>query len=258
MRDILQELHNQEPVDPVKRARELARQELPKRFYRQARAEAQGEGFAILLDGRPVKTPGRNALILPSSTLAEAIASEWDAQETHIDPARMHLTRLANTCVDGVSRNMAEVADSIAAYAGNDLVCYRAESPESLVERQTAAWDPAIKWAEGRLGGKFRLAGGLMPIEQDAGLLKAFRSALDDFAALELGALHVMTSLTGSALLPFAVAENAAEPEDVWQAAHIDEDWNIEQWGEDEEASARRAYRKAEFDAAVLVLREGR
>ena len=238
----------------MQRAKELARRELPKRFYKDVAIAERDGGFAILLDGRPIRTPGRRLLLLPTQPLADRAATEWSGQHKVIDPGSMPLTRIANTAIDGVSEHQAEVADGIAAYAGNDLLCYRADAPEGLVARQTEKWDPLLAWAETTFGGRFHLAAGVMPVTQDAAVLAAVRRALDAYSPLELAALHTVTTLTGSAVLALALAAGMASAEAVWSAAHVDEDWNIEQWGEDAEAAARRRFRKAEFDAAVLVL----
>lgn len=256
MRDILEELGSQSPIDPEERARQLSRRELPKRFYDDVGVDARDGGYVVLLDGRVVKTPAKRLLVLPNALLATRAAAEWARQEKHIDPAKMPLTRLANTALDGVADRVAEVADAIAEYAGSDLLCYRAESPDGLMRRQAEAWDPVIVWAGERFGGKFRLVGGLMPISQDKALLASVRSAFDGRTPLQLAALHTVTSLTGSALLALALAEKFLDAESVWRAAHVDEDWNIEQWGEDAEAAQRRALRREEFLVAELVLSE--
>ncbi|MBA5777944.1 ATPase [Stappia sp. F7233] len=258
MRDILEDLSGEPPIDPVERAKELSRRELPKRFYEKVSVEERDGGHAILLDGRPVRTPARRVLALPGARLAQAVAGEWERQEKVIDPATMPLTRIANSALDGVADRLKDVADTIAEYAGSDLLCYRADSPEKLVGRQNAAWDPVLAWAETRLGRPFSLACGLMPVAQDAALLAAFRAALDERGPLEIAALHTVTTLTGSAVLALALGEGAFEAEAVWSAAHVDEDWNIEQWGEDAEAAARRAARHAEFAAAALILADAR
>lgn len=254
MRDVFEDLGSPEPVDPVRRARELSRSDLPKRFYTSVSVVEEQGAHAIVLDGRPVRTPARSPLRVPSLRVAEALAAEWTAQGERIDPGTMPLTRLVNTALDGVATAAAETADDIARYAGSDLLCYRAEGPERLAARQTAAWDPVLDWAGKRLQVRFRLAEGVMPIEQDPALIGALRAALPD-DPLRLAALHTITTLTGSAVLAFALLEGRLSGEEAWNAAHVDEDWEIELWGEDAEATARRAYRRAEFDAAMLLMR---
>lgn len=226
--------------------------ELPKRFYKEAAAAQEGDGFAVLLDGRPVKTPARKGLVLPTEALAAAVAREWADQGTHVDPGTMHLTRLANSAIDGVADQIDAVADDIARYAGSDLLFYRADGPERLTARQTVLWDPVVAWAEHRFAVRFRLAEGVMPVEQDEAVVASVRAAMprDPFV---LAGLHAMTTLMGSVLLAVAVLERRVTPQEAWDAAHVDEDWNVELWGEDDEAATRRAYRRAELNAAARL-----
>jgi chaperone required for assembly of F1-ATPase len=235
---------------------------LPKRFYKEVGVEAEtpdggapGGAWCLLLDGRPVKTPGKVSLAVPSAALAEEIAQEWRAQDEFIDPESMPITKIVNSAIDGVSGREKEVAADIVAFAGSDLVCYRAEEPAELVVRQAEAWDPVLRWAQDVLGAHFVLAEGVMPVAQPEDALRAFASAIDGYESLELCALHVMTTLTGSAILSLAHARGAMSAELVWAAAHVDEDFQIAQWGEDDEAAARREKRLREFQAASLVCR---
>lgn len=241
--------------DPVKRAQMSVRRELPKRFYNAATAEPRDGGFAVLLDGRQVKTPSRRALVAPTLAAAELIAAEWAAQGERIDPAVMPASRIANSIIDGVADNPEPVAAEIVKYSGTDLICYRADSPARLVERQSAAWDPVLDWVEERLGARFLIGEGVVHVAQEPEALAAVARWLDGADAWRLGCLQVMTTLTGSALLSLMVADAALDPEAAWLAAHIDEDWTVEHWGEDAEATSRRAFRKAEFLAAVTMLR---
>lgn len=229
---------------------------LPKRFYKAASASeaAAGTGYAVLLDGRSVKTPKKRALSVPSLALAEAIAAEWNAQGTQIDPATMPLTRFANTAIDAVADQMEDVAADIAAFAGSDLLCYRDAADDRLAARQAAHWDPVLAWAGSTFGTCFAVTVGVMPIEQPPAALTAVRRALQPFDAFGLAALHVMTTLTGSALLALAHAREALPAGAAWMAAHVDEDFQAELWGEDAEAAARRAARKDEFAAASRML----
>ncbi|SDU20455.1 ATP12 family chaperone protein [Stappia sp. ES.058] len=255
MRDLLEELEaGGGAIDPVERAKTLSRKQLPKRFYTVVSVDAGADGFSVMLDGRPVKTAQRSRLVLPDEGLARRVADEWDAQEKEIDPLRMPLTRIANVALDAVSKRMAEVADDIAGYAGNDLLFYRAEMPDTLVQRQNEQWGRVLAWAEARYAGRFILAQGIMPVHQDDELIARIRERLEPASPLWLAALHVATTLTGSALLALALAHEAFEAEVLWSAAHLDEDWNIEQWGADEEAQRTRALRRRDFDAAALVL----
>ncbi len=257
MRDFIEVLQEDAAKDPEQRARDLSRRELPKRFYKEAAHVAVDGGYAIHLDGRPVKTPGKATLLLPSATLGAAVAAEWDAQEKEINPAVMPLTRLANSAQDAVSVRFAEVADEVTRFAGNDALCYRADDPDSLVETQHRLWDPVVDWAGSLLGGRFVLIEGLIHAPQPDALLAAYRQRIDTRSPLSLAALHTVTSLTGSALLALALAEGHLDPDSVWSAAHVEEDFTIERWGEDAEAARLRAYKRTEFDAAVLILREG-
>lgn len=246
---------NERP-DPMEAARRLARQaELPKRFYAEARTREEDGAWQLRLDGRPARTPQRNLLAAPTQALGAAIAAEWNAQGATIDPALMPVTRLANSALDGVAARMDEVRADILAYVGTDLLCYRAGQPEGLVERQAALWDPILAWAERRFGVRFVLAEGVMHVRQPERTLQALGDAigaLDD--AFALTGLHMATTLTGSALIALAVMEGDLGVEDAWAAAHVDEDWNMQLWGEDEEALARRARRFEDFRAAALAL----
>jgi chaperone required for assembly of F1-ATPase len=252
MRDLFDDLFRREPIDPVEAARRALRPQLPRRFYRSAGVgEAEGE-FRLLLDGRPVKTPARHALAVPTRALAQAIADEWEAQGERIDPARMPLTRLANSILDGVRTAVTPVASAIARYLASDLLFYRADVP-GLAARQTALWDPILDWTREELGASFVPSEGVVFVEQPAAALAKARSAIPE-DPWRLGALHSMTTLTGSALLAFAVERGRLSVEDAWHAAHVDEDWNFEQWGRDALALERRAFRFAEMQAAARFL----
>lgn len=254
MRDLFEEIFANQPLDPTEAARRGMRPHLRRRFY--ARAEvAEGEdGFAVLLDGRPVKTPARRTLAAPTRALAEALAAEWEAQRDVVDPAKMPLTRLANSIIDGVADTPAAVAAEAEKYLASDLVCYRAEGPDGLVARQAGAWDPVIAWAREALGARFVVGEGMVFVVQPEAALAAARAALPR-DPWRLGAFHAVTTLTGSALIALAVLNGRLGVEDAWRAAHIDEDWNMDFWGRDELALERRAARYAEMGAACLVLR---
>lgn len=230
---------------------------LPRRFYRAVDVAPPDAAalFAIRLDGRTARTPGKRELRLPTEALAQAVAAEWDAQETSVDPARMPLTRLVNTALDGVAARMSEVAADIVKYAASDLLCYRADFPEGLAARQRALWDPVLGATADRHGAAFAVASGLMPVAQPAAVTAAFAAAVAPLDAFRLTSLHVMTTLMGSAVLALAVLEARLSPEAAWEAAHVDEDWQIMEWGEDAEAAARRARRWDEMQAAASLLR---
>lgn len=232
---------------------------LAKRFYSSVSVspviKPRGEmSFGILLDGRPVKTPKKRALEVLHRSFADAIAGEWLAQDKTIDPASMPLTRIANTAIDAVAGMMPEVAADIVKYASSDLVCYRAEGPDALVARQNAVWDKVLTVAHKELGARFVQVQGIIAVAQPESSLEKIAAALSNYDRFELTGLHVITTLTGSALLALALGRGAMSPGEVWAAAHLDEDWQIEQWGSDEEAEKRRAQRSKEFNAAASVL----
>ena len=254
MRDIFTEIFESKPRNPMEAARSAMRPPLRKRFYRRAEVAAAEGGFAVLLDGKPVRTPARRALTAPTRDLAQALASEWNAQAEVIDPARMPLTRLANAIIDAVGENAAAVAKKVEKYLGSDLVCYRAEAPQGLVSRQAQAFDPVLAWAHETLGARFVLVEGVMHAAQPDEAIAAARAVIPQ-DVWRLGAVSSLTTLTGSALLALALAQGAIDPEAAWTAAHVDEDWQMAQWGRDEIALAQRNNRRAEFDAAVTVLK---
>jgi chaperone required for assembly of F1-ATPase len=250
-----------EPFDPAETARRNMRA-LRRRFYSRVEVRpdagadgAAGAGGAILLDGRPIRTPARRALAAPTAALAEGIAAEWEAQRDFVEPAAMPLTRLANTIIDGVAAAPDEVAREIAAYLGSDLVCYRAISPEKLVARQAAHWDPIIAFAREALGASFAVRAGVIHATQPADAIAGARAHIPRHP-WRLGAVHAVTTLTGSALIALGVASGVIGRDAAWAAAHVDEDWNREQWGRDELALQHRDYRLAEMSAAATVLEE--
>jgi len=239
------------------RLAELAREglpELPKRFYKSVDVEERANAFSILLDSRGVKTPGKSTLEVPTRALAERIASEWDAQGERIDPAQMPLTRLSNTVIDGVSQNADLLRDEIVQYAGSDLLCYRATSPEGLVARQQEIWDPLLDWSRDTLGATFVQVAGIMPVSQPQSSLDQISEAVADLLPFHLGALHVLMTLSGSSILALAVHKERIDAHTAWAAAHVDEDWRISLWGADDEAEQRRALRWREFAAAAEML----
>jgi chaperone required for assembly of F1-ATPase len=252
MRDILEDIAGSDPLDPTESARRNMRPQLRKRFYQRAHV-GDAAPFAILLDDRAVRTPAGNALALPSRALGEAVAAEWDAQQERIDPAVMPLTRLVYSIIDGVAIAPAPVAEEVAKYLGSDLVCYRADTPAGLVARQAQHWDPILDWARDTLGARFVLAEGVMFAAQpDHAIVAASATIPSD--PWRLGAVNVITTLTGSALIALALSQGRLTVDDAWTAAHVDEDWNMSQWGRDELALDRRATRFAEMQAAGQVL----
>lgn len=244
-----------EPYNPMRAAQANMRAPVIKRFYAKAAiAEAAG-GWALTLDGRSARTPGKAALAAPSRAVAELIAAEWNTQGETIDPATMPVTKLANSAIDGVAKGMDETRTEIVRYAGTDLVCYRAERPDELVSRQAAAFDPVLAWAEEELGVRFILGAGLSHVAQPATTLERFAAELAVFdEPFAVAALSTLTALSGSALIALATARGALTAAAAWAAAHVDEDFQISQWGEDYEAAERRAARRRDFEAAARVL----
>jgi chaperone required for assembly of F1-ATPase len=251
MRDIFEDIFINQPLDPVEAVRRNMRA-LKRRFYATAGVAETKEGFVLELDGRPARTPARHRLTLPSRPLGEAVAAEWESQTEVIDPARMPLTRLANTIVDGVDKEADAVTAEIAKYLASDLLFYRAEGPERLVARQARHWDPLLAWARDR-GARFVLTEGVMFVRQPEEALARMRAVIPQ-DAWRLGAAHSVTTLTGSALIALALEQGAIMLDAAWAAANVDEDWNLDLWGRDELALARRAFRFAEMQAAATML----
>jgi chaperone required for assembly of F1-ATPase len=235
-------------------ARRAMRPAPRRRFFTTAATAPVAVGHGIELDGKAVRTPAGRILAAPTPALAEALAAEWDAQRDLIDPARMPLTRLANSIIHGVSERPDAVAAEIENYLASDLVCYRADAPPGLVARQAQHWDPLLAWAGDALGAPLRAGAGVVHIAQDEDALAHAHAAIPR-DPWRLGALSAATTLAGSALIALALARGRLSVEEAWAAAHVDEDWNMEQWGRDELALERRAFRFAEFEAAATVLR---
>jgi chaperone required for assembly of F1-ATPase len=259
MRNIFDDIFKNEPIDPVEAARRHVRPHLRRRFYREATVVEKDGAYGLTLDARPVRTPARHALFAPTRALAEALADEWRAQADIVDPAHMPLTRLANSIVDGVAQAAPAVRTEIEKYLGTDLVFYRAASPDGLVARQAAAWDPLLAWARQALGAQFEVADSLVFVTQPEAAMAAAAAALPDDTTdvrnvWRLGALHSVTTLTGSALIAIALYRGHIGVTDAWAAAHVDEDWNMDFWGRDEIAMERRAFRFAEMAAAGAVM----
>ena len=258
MRDIFDDLFGREPSNPMEAARRAMRPAPRKRFYREVRVEAAGGGFAVLLDRRPVRTPARQPLAAPLAALAEAIAAEWRGQGEAIDPAAMPLTRLANAIIDRVMAAPQPIRAEIEKYLASDLLLYRAPGPAALQARQAEHWDPVLAWAREALGAQFAPVSGVVHVPQPAAAIAAAAAAIPDAGdareVWRLGALNVVTTLTGSGLLALALAAGRLGIDEVWAAAHVDEDWNMEYWGRDALALDRRAYHFAELKAAALVL----
>ena len=246
---------NEAPLNPMRAAQANMRPQPVRRFYQTAGVTEEDGRFVLSLDGRRARTPGRNPLAHASRALMLQAAAEWERQGETVDPAGMPLTRLMNSAIDGVAHTMAETRADILRYAGSDLLCYRAEEPDTLVAREAHAFDPVLRWAADELGARFHVTAGVMHVAQPPEALARIGAALDAYNdPAALAALSVMTTLSGSALLALAVARGFLTPEAAWLAAHVDEDFEIERWGVDAEAMARRAARRREFDAAGVVL----
>lgn len=215
--------------------------------------EECASGFNVVLRGSVLKTPLQRLLVMPTRALAEAIAAEWNAQSEKIKPETMLLTKFANTAIDAVTGKMDEVRGSIVSYLSTDLLFYRAERPDDLARRQSRAYDPLLTSLQSQ-GMIFNITWGLMPVTQPAESLAAYADKIAPYDAFKLSGLSSATTLTGSAILALALAENVLDVEAVWDAAHIDEDFQAEQWGRDEDASARRAERWKEMEAAARLL----
>jgi chaperone required for assembly of F1-ATPase len=224
---------------------------LPKRFYKTV---SVNDTNGILLDGRTAKTPLKATLILPNARLAEAVAEEWRAQEKLINPAFMPLTKLANTAIDRATNERASVVKEIVDYAGSDLVCYWAATPPALVDRQRAHWQPIVDWAEATLGAKFKIARGISHVPQSIDTLASVKRFVEARDHWRLMWLYLLTTFAGSALLSAKMLSGAIAAPDAWTAAHVDEDYQIEQWGLDWEAEQRRTSRRREFDGLVAFL----
>jgi chaperone required for assembly of F1-ATPase len=245
---------SEEEPNPVRAAQKAAKPVLPKRFYREAGIEERDGVFHLVLDGRPARTPARQPLAVPTRALGEAVAEEWAAQATEIDPSTMPVTRLVNSAIDGVGARRQEVVDDLVKYAGSDLICYRAAEPVRLVRAQNAGWNPVLDWALQTHGARFALSEGVMHVAQPEEATGAIRSVLEGIRSpFQLAALHVMTTLTGSVLIALAHVQGRLDADQAWSVAHVDEHHQESIWGEDHEAMLRRSRREAEFRAASRV-----
>ena len=208
-----------------------------RRFWTMASAVPAEGGFTVHLDGRPVRTPLKAPLVLPTLGLAEAVAGEWQVQEGTVKPETMPFTRTANSAIDKVATQHAEVVQMLAAYGDSDLLCYRAEGPPELVERQAAAWNPLLDWANTELGAQLSATEGVIHIDQPPASLKKLHDHVSSMTAFQLAAFHDLVAITGSLILALAVTQRRIAVGEAWQLSRIDEDWQISQWGEDEEAA---------------------
>ena len=218
-----------------------------KRFWDAVSVAEEDGGYRVFLDARALSTPGKLPLVLPTRALAEAVAAEWQAQEGHIQPLTMPHTRSANSAVERVAPQHAGVAAMLAAYGETDLLCYRAEGPHALTQRQADAWDPLLDWAFERYGARLVPTAGVLPVTQDAAALKALSGVIEETDAFPLTALHDLITLSGSLILGLAMSEGRISASEGWDLSRIDEDWQISQWGADEEAEQMAAAKKAQL-----------
>lgn len=221
-----------------------------KRFWKNAEASACEGGYTVLLDGRAVKTPAKSPLVVPTLKMAEAMAEEWAAQDEKIDPLTMPVTRSANAAIDKVSIQFDEVADMVADYGDADLLCYRADSPQELASRQAEAWDPLLDWADQTLGARLDPRTGILHAPQDAEMLSKLSAQVHAMTAFQLTAFHDLVGISGSLIIGFAATTGFAAPDALFDLSRIDESWQVEQWGEDEEATEIAQKKRGEFTHA--------
>ena len=219
----------------------------PKRFWKEASVAPAEGGFTIQLDGRPVKTPAKTLLVVPSEALASAIAAEWQAQDKVTDPRTMPYTRSANAALDKVAHQHREVAELIAAYGDADLLCYRAAGPESLIARQADAWDPPLAWAQEALGVSLKPVSGVIHVPQDPAALRTLSDRVNAMDAFTLTAVHDLVGMSGSLILGFAALYEYRPAAEIWRLSRVDETWQAEQWGEDDEAMEVAARKESDF-----------
>lgn len=225
-----------------------------KRFWKEALVEQTSEGFIVKLDDRPLKTPARSSLTVPSFGLAEAIAKEWQSLENEIDPGQLPFTKLCNAAIDNMSEKSPAVVDTLAAYAETDLLCYRAQSPDGLVSRQNVAWNPLLDWLRDVHGILLTQTSGVIPVEQPPSARAQFADWLGTMNNFELMGAHDLVMISGSIVLARAVIEKQIDPSVAWDHSIIDEAWQIEQWGDDEEASIARSQKARDFSTAAKLM----
>lgn len=218
-----------------------------RRFWTEVSVEESKHGYAVRLDGRPIRTPAKAEALVPTLTLAQALAEEWRAVDGEVSPRDMPVTRSVNAAIDKVTPQFDEVAKLIAAYGETDLLCYRAAAPDALCQRQAIGWDPLLDWAGKTFGARLSIACGVMPVAQSDQALSALRDRVAASSPFQLTALHDLVGLSGSLVLGLAVADGHLDPEHAWALSRIDEEFQAEQWGRDDEAEAAAAYKRGEF-----------
>jgi chaperone required for assembly of F1-ATPase len=225
-----------------------------RRFWKVVSLEQNTFGYAVRLDGRPVKTPTRNELALPTKLLADAVVAEWDSVEKTVDPMLMPMTGFANAAIDRVGVDRDDFATAIAAYGETDLFCYRAAQGEALAERQSEIWDPWLDWARARYDASFVIVEGIMHQPQPETTLEKLRAAVKARGTFELAAMAKLSHLSGSLIATLAIVERAGGAQDIWNATCLDELWQEELWGADHWAQKNRNDREGEFLQAVRFL----
>ncbi|MCF2872922.1 ATPase [Octadecabacter sp. G9-8] len=222
-----------------------------KRFWTDVTAVPDGDGFGIRLDDSAVKTPAKAAMIVPTQEMAQAIADEWALVDGQIDPTVMPFTRSANAAIDKVATQFGDVAAMLGAYAASDLLCYRADSPAGLVSRQKAGWDPLLEWAADTFGARLVTTVGIMPVAQDENALSALQKPLFDATEFEMAALHDLIAMSGSLVLALGVTQRRLSAQHAWELSRIDETWQAEQWGVDEDAQQAAEVKRLAFNHAA-------
>ena len=253
MRDQLEDIQ-QHLNDGYGRAQQLDKVELPKRFYKEVAAGPLDDGFVVTLDGRQTRTPGKVAIAVPAASIATAMAEEWSAQGEFIDATTMPMVRLVNSAVESGETMIPSFRDEVVKFAANDLLLYRADSPQELVSEQEMVWDNALETLARHFGVRFEPTTGIIHQAQPQATLDRLAESLAAENLLTLTALVSITGLTGSGLLAIGLLHKLFSPEQVWKAAHVDEDYQVSQWGQDEEAAERRAKRRVDFDTAAFAV----
>ena len=219
----------------------------PRKFWKEVAVQPREAGWTVELDGRLLRTPAKRELVVPTQSLAEAMAEDWRAQDERIDPETMPVTRSSNAALDKVAPQRAEVVAHIAEYGDTDLLCYRATTPEGLVARQDNAWNPMLDWCQGRFDARLTAVAGVIHAPQPGPALGRLRAAVEAYDVFALTGLHDLVALSGSLVLGLAAAEGARPPEELWALSRLDEDWQAEQWGHDDEAAAMAEKKRGAF-----------
>ena len=223
----------------------------PKRFWKAVTVDPCDGGFTVRLDARPARTPGKLPLVVPTAPLAHAIAAEWDAQQGQVRPETMPFTRAANSAIEKVTPQFSEVVGLLAAYGGTDLLCYRATGPQELIARQTAGWDPLLIWAATTLGAPLIVTSGVIHVAQPPASTTALHDLTAALTPFQIAAFHDLVALSGSLILAFAVSHGRLSPDQAWLLSRIDEVWQAELWGIDDDAAALAAAKRLDFHQAA-------